>query len=313
MSTTDGRPEGPGPSEHTEAVTEGPRPESLVAVVPPAHTVARPAPTPGRKSWRLKALLGVTVLLLGFGVYEYVTLPEAEPLVRENPKSTALMDRRAEEAREAGKKVRRRHQWVSLTSISKHAIAAVLVSEDAGFYGHEGLDTTEVRKALEEAWAKRQLGRGASTITQQLAKNLWLSTDRSLFRKAKELVLAHRLEEALTKKRILALYLNVVEWGNGVYGIEAGAREHFGVSAAQLSVAQGVILAAMLPAPRKRSPSSGSRALWKRSHWIVDQLSSVGRISGAEATTARADIDRLLGRTPAADSGGEDEGADDDA
>ncbi|MFY2559653.1 transglycosylase domain-containing protein [Corallococcus terminator] len=309
MSNTEGRPEGPGPSEQPEAV---PPSESQVAVVAPEPSGARPAQTPRRKSWRRRVVLGLAVLLLGFGVYEYVTLPEAEPLVRENPKSTALMDQRANEAREAGKKVRRRQQWVSLTSISRLAVTCVLVSEDAGFYLHEGLDTTEVRKAMEEAWAKRKLGRGASTITQQLAKNLWLSTDRSLLRKAKELVLAHRLEEALTKARILALYLNVVEWGNGVYGIEAGAREHFGVSASRLSVAQGAILAAMLPAPRKRSPKSGSRALWRRSHWIIDQLDSAGRISGAEATTARADIDRLLGRTPAASSGGEEEDPDDD-
>src|SRR5215217_794939 len=304
MSNTDGRPEGPETSEQPEVV---PQSASRVAVVPPAPAVTSTARTSRPKSWRRRVLLGLVVLLLGFGVYEYVTLPEAESLVRENPKSTALMDQRAEEAREAGKKVRRRQQWVPLTSISRHAVASVLVSEDAGFYGHEGLDTTELRKAMGEAWEKRQLGRGASTITQQLAKNLWLSTDRSLFRKAKELVLAHRLEEALTKKRILALYLNVVEWGNGVYGIEAGAREHFGVSASQLSVAQGAILAAMLPAPRKRSPKSGSRALWRRAHWIVDQLSSVGRITGAEATTARTDIDQLLGRAPAASSGGEEE------
>ncbi|WP_084668258.1 monofunctional biosynthetic peptidoglycan transglycosylase [Myxococcus stipitatus] len=283
MSTLDGRPE---PS----------------AVVAP----------PRRKAWRFKVLLAGVVLLLGFGVYEYVTLPEATAFERENPKSTALMDKRAEEAREAGKKVRRRQHWVSLGAVSKTAVASVLVSEDAGFYGHEGLDTTEVRRALEEAWEKGKLGRGASTITQQLAKNLWLSTDRSLFRKAKELVLARRLEDALTKKRILTLYLNVIEWGNGVYGIEAGAREHFGVSASQLSIGQGAILAAMLPAPRKRSPSSGSRALWKRAHWIVDQLESVGRISGAEASDARGDIDRLLGRAPAASAeAAEDDGGDD--
>ncbi|WP_338863244.1 monofunctional biosynthetic peptidoglycan transglycosylase [Myxococcus stipitatus] len=270
------------------------------------------AVAPRRKSWRLKVLLAGVVLLLGFGVYEYVTLPEAASLERENPKTTALMEQRAEEAREAGKKVRRRQHWVSLSAVSKNVVAAVLVSEDAGFYGHEGLDTTEVRRALEEAWEKGKLGRGASTITQQLAKNLWLSTDRSLFRKAKELVLARRLEDALTKKRILAVYLNVVEWGNGVYGVEAGAREHFGVSASQVTVAQGAILAAMLPAPRKRSPSSGSRALWKRAHWIVDQLESVGRISSAEASAARGDIDRLLGRTPAASAeASEEEGGDD--
>ena len=290
-----------------------PKPADAVGVSPPEALpgVAEPARVPARRPpWRRRAVLALGVAALGLCIVEYVRLPEAEVLAKENPKSTALMDQRAEEAREAGKKARRRQHWVSLNAISRHAVAAVLVSEDAGFYLHEGVDTDEVRKAVAEAWEKGKLGRGASTITQQLAKNLWLSTDRSLLRKAKELVLAHRLEEALTKKRILALYLNVVEWGNGVYGIEAGAREHFGVSASQLTPAQGAILAAMLPAPRKRSPSSGSRALWKRAHWIVDQLASVGRLSGAEADTARADIDRLLGRAPAATTDGADEDAD---
>ncbi|NMO23266.1 monofunctional biosynthetic peptidoglycan transglycosylase [Pyxidicoccus fallax] len=310
MSTSDGRP-AQGPTE-PESVHAAPGPDP----VPPAPPAAPQSPPPSRSTprakWprRRKVLLALVGLLLAFAVYEYVTLPDAEPLARENPKTTALIEQRAEEAREAGKKARRRQHWVPLTSISKHAVAAVLVSEDAGFYGHEGVDSSEVRKALEEAWEKRRLGRGASTITQQLAKNLWLSTDRSLLRKAKELILAHRLEEALTKKRILTIYLNVAEWGQGVYGIEAGAREHFGVSASQLTVAQGAILASMLPAPRKRSPSSGSRALRRRALWIVDQLASVGRITAAQADEARADIDRLLGRKPAAEAASEE---DDDA
>ncbi|WP_241758970.1 monofunctional biosynthetic peptidoglycan transglycosylase [Pyxidicoccus parkwayensis] len=273
--------------------------------------MSRVASAPARWSTRRKVLLVLAVLFAVFAVYEYVTLPDAAPLEKENPKTTALIEKRAEEAREAGKKARRRQQWVPLNAISKSAVAAVLISEDAAFYVHEGVDTVEMRKALEEAWEKGHLGRGASTITQQLAKNLWLSTDRSLLRKAKELVLTRRLEDALTKKRILTLYLNVVEWGQGVYGIEAGAREHFGVSASQLTVAQGAIMAAMLPAPRKRSPSSGSRALWKRAHWIVDQLESVNRINAAQAAEARSEIDRLLGRAkPAADGAADEDDSD---
>ncbi|MFP2931581.1 transglycosylase domain-containing protein [Pyxidicoccus sp. 3LG] len=274
----------------------------------PGDGVKPPASSWWRRLPRRKLLLALAGLLLAFTVYEYATLPSAEPLAKENPKTTALMEWRAEQARDEGKKVRRRQHWVALSAISKHAVDAVLISEDAGFYVHEGVDTAELRKALEEAWEKRSLGRGASTITQQLAKNLWLSTDRSLLRKVKELVLAHRLEEALTKKRILTLYLNVAEWGQGVYGIEAGAREHFGVSASQLTVAQGAILAAMLPAPRKRSPSSGSRALWRQAHRIVDRLAALSRISAAQADAARSDIDRLLGRKPA---GGEGDDEDD--
>ena len=120
-------------------------------------------------------------------------------------------------------------------------------------------------------------------------------------------MLTWRLEKALPKNRILALYLNVVEWGQGVYGIEAGAREHFGISAAQLSPAQGALLAAMLPAPRRRSPTSGSRALKRRAHWIIEQMQGVHRLDAAQALAAHAEIDALTsgGKTDEAD---EDEG-----
>jgi monofunctional biosynthetic peptidoglycan transglycosylase len=241
-----------------------------------------------------------------FVTYEYLSLPEAAPLLKQTPKTTALIEQRAAEALAKGRKPRRRQHWVDLSSISRRAIDAVLLSEDSGFYVHEGVDTEELEKALEEAWRKRKLGRGASTITQQLAKNLWLSTDRSLLRKAKELVLAYRLEEALPKNRILTLYLNVAEWGDGVYGIDAGAREHFGISAAKLSAAQGAILAAMLPAPRKRTPGSGSPAHKRRAHWIIDQMVNVGRLDGEQGKAAHAEIDKILGGDKAK-AGAEDE------
>ncbi|XXF78619.1 monofunctional biosynthetic peptidoglycan transglycosylase [Myxococcaceae bacterium GXIMD 01537] len=266
---------------------------------------------PRRALWK-RALLGAAALLLG-GVlaYEYVALPDAESLRTDNPKTTALIEQRAAEARADGKKPRRRQSWVPLSAISKPAVNAVLISEDSGFYLHEGVDTAELEKALEEAWEKRRLGRGASTITQQLAKNLWLSTDRSLLRKAKELVLARRLEDALPKNRILTLYLNVVEWGPGVYGIEAAAREHFAVSAAKLTVSQGAILASMLPAPRKRSVGSHSKALRQRAHWVVDQMKAAQRISPEQAQAAHDDIDERLGWKNPPEDGGAD-GAEDD-
>jgi monofunctional glycosyltransferase len=153
-----------------------------------------------------------------------------------------------------------------------------------------------MKKAMDQAWEKGSLGRGASTITQQLAKNLWLSGDRSLLRKGKEMILARHLEGTLPKKRILELYLNVVEWGDGVYGIEAGSREHFGVSASQLSVGQGAVLAAMLPSPRRWTPERHSRALRKRALWIVDRLEEARKISADEADLARSDIEQLLAK-----------------
>ena len=263
------------------------------------------AKAPVRGGWWGRVLMLAFLGLVVFASYEYASLPDAEPLLKQNPKTTALMEQRTEEAREAGQKPRRRQQWVGLSSVSRHAIDAVLLSEDASFYLHEGVDTKELENALEDAVRKGKLGRGASTITQQLAKNLWLSTDRSLLRKGKELILAHRLEEALPKNRILTLYMNVVEWGNGVYGIEAGAREHFGVSASQLTAAQGAILASMLPAPRKRSPTSGSKALRKRAHWVIEQMEAVKRLNAEQARVAHAEIDQILGGK---ESGDEAEG-----
>jgi monofunctional biosynthetic peptidoglycan transglycosylase len=260
-----------------------------------------------RSAWR-RRLLGVVLLaLLAFAAFEYLRLPDPAPLLKQNPPTTALIEQRAAEAREAGHKPRRKQYWVSLSNVPKHVIEAVLTSEDASFYLHDGVDTVELGKAVEEAVQKRKLGRGASTITQQLAKNLWLSTDRSLLRKAKELVLTYRLEQALPKSRILTLYLNVAEWGDGVYGIEAGAREHFGVSALNLTPAQGAILAAMLPAPRKRTPKSGSKTLKRHAHWIIDQMQEANRLSAEEAAAAQAEIDKLLGGKMESEDSGEDE------
>jgi monofunctional glycosyltransferase len=259
---------------------------------------ARPSVPPSpRRRWPRWVLGGVVLLGVVTAAWTFIGLPDAEPLAKENPKTTALIEQRAAEAREAGRKPRRKQTWVSLSAVSKPAVDAVLVSEDASFYLHDGVDAVELARAVGQAVEEGKLGRGASTLTQQLAKNLWLSTDRSLVRKLKELVLAHRLEQALSKQRILTLYLNVVEWGNGVYGIEAAAREHFGVSASRLSVAQGAVLASMLPSPRKRAPSSGSRALWRHAHRVVDSLKTYRRISAAQAEAAHAEVDRLLGRS----------------
>jgi len=249
---------------------------------------------PRTRRWFLLVWL---VLVLWLSV-EYARLPDVAPLLRENPRSTSLMAERAEEAREANRKPRQRQAWVSLGAVAHHAVAAVLLSEDARFYQHAGVDWAEVKNALGDALEKGRLGRGASTLTQQLAKNLYLSTDRSLLRKGKELLLARRLEAALPKQRILALYLNVVEWGQGVYGIEAAAREHFGTSARELTVAQGAMLAGMLPAPRRWLPVRKPAALHKRAWSIIERLEQGRSITPAEASEARAELTRFFGGPP---------------
>ena len=244
--------------------------------------------------WILALLLLAVAGLAAFGAYEYTTLPDVGDLAKRNPEKVAIWEQRTAEARAAGKRARRHQVWVELNDIAPRVAEAVLISEDAGFYGHDGVDLGELKVALVEAWEQGQLGRGASTITQQLAKNLYLSQDRSLLRKAKELVLAKRLEQKLSKKRILSLYLNIVEWGNGVYGVEAAAREHFRVGAKGLSTAQAAILAAMLPNPRQWTPASGSQVLRTRSLRIVDRLEQTGRIQPADANSARAEVEAIL-------------------
>ncbi|RKG64478.1 monofunctional biosynthetic peptidoglycan transglycosylase [Corallococcus exercitus] len=250
---------------------------------------------PGWGRWALGAWL---LLALWLGV-EFARLPDVGLLRTQNPRTTALMAQRAEEALEAGKKPRVRQAWVALGAVAPHAVDAVLISEDARFYRHEGVDWTEVENAFQQSVREARLGRGASTLTQQLAKNLYLSTDRSLLRKGKELLLARQLETHLPKQRILALYLNVVEWGEGVYGIEAAAREHFGVPARSLSVAQGAMLAGMLPAPRRWLPAQRPETLRTRASVIVGRLEREGRISGAQAREAQAELSRFFGVSPA--------------
>ncbi|NNC03856.1 monofunctional biosynthetic peptidoglycan transglycosylase [Corallococcus exiguus] len=261
----------------------------------PSSGARRPAGKPsGGPAWRRWALGGWLMLALWFGV-EAARLPDVGALRTQNPRTTALMAQRAEEALEAGTKPRVRQAWVPLGAVAPHAVDAVLCSEDARFYRHEGVDWTEVENAFEQSVREARLGRGASTLTQQLAKNLYLSTDRSLLRKGKELLLARQLESHLSKQRILALYLNVVEWGEGVYGIEAAAREHFGVSARSLSVAQGAMLAAMLPAPRRWLPAQRPETLRTRAGVIIGRLEREGRISAAQAREAQAELSRFFG------------------
>jgi monofunctional biosynthetic peptidoglycan transglycosylase len=162
----------------------------------------------------------------------------------------------------------RRYQFVHLEQISPRLVDAVIASEDARFFQHRGLDWTEIERAVEEKLEDGRL-RGASTITQQLARNLFLTTHRSVLRKLAEVPLALLLELFLPKRRILELYLNVIEWGPGIFGIEAAARHHYGVAAAQLSEDQAARLAAILPAPRERSPAamdSSARRILNRMH-----------------------------------------------
>ena len=174
------------------------------------------------------------------------------------PRETAFMAQRMEEARARNPNAQLRYQWVPYNRISPHLKRALIAAEDAKFAEHGGFDWDGIRKALEKNRSKGRVVSGGSTITQQLAKNLFLSPARSYARKAEEAVVTVLLEALLPKQRILELYLNVIEWGNGVFGAEAAARRYFNTSAASLTAEQAARLAAMTPSPRvfERNPDS---------------------------------------------------------
>src|SRR5688572_32259383 len=161
-------------------------------------------------------------------------LPDVRVLAATNPTRTAFMDLRAWQAEDEGKQLRHVHRWVPYSRISQSLKRAVLVAEDDAFWDHEGVDFEQIRRSIEINLERGAAVRGASTLTQQLAKNLYLSPSRDPLRKLKELIIARRMEAALSKARIFEIYLNVIEWGDGIWGAEAAARRYYGVSAANL-------------------------------------------------------------------------------
>src|SRR5688572_14247075 len=224
--------------------------------------------------WAKGALVVVALLFAGL-VVVYLMLPDVRVLATSNPPTTAFMELRADEAEAEGRKVRRIYQWVPYRRISPHLKRAVLVAEDSAFWDHEGIDIEQIKVSIETAIQKGDVPRGASTITQQLAKNLYLSPSRDPLRKVKELIITRRLEAALTKARILEIYLNVVEWGDGIWGAEAAARQYFGVSAASLTPAQAALLAGSLINPIRYSPGNPPTRLLRRQQIILARMGSV--------------------------------------
>ncbi len=197
--------------------------------------------------------------------YVWLTLPDVRPLRKSPPATTAFIALRAEEAEASGKPVRKIQHWISYDRIPTSLKRAVLIAEDDAFWQHDGLDYAEIRASIMDTVKKGEPLRGASTITQQLAKNLYLSPSRNPVRKFKELLITRRLEAVLGKRRILELYLNEVEWGDGIWGCDAAAETYFGVSAANLDDSQSALLAAALSNPRVFNPAHpSSRLLWKR-------------------------------------------------
>jgi monofunctional glycosyltransferase len=226
----------------------------------------------GRAGRALAALLGVGFVT---AAYIYLTLPDVRVLRTQNPATTAFMELRAREARAQGKPIQQDQRWVPYARISANLKKAVIVTEDSAFWQHEGIDYEQLRESMETNWERGEFARGASTITQQLAKNLYLSPSKNPIRKVKELLITRRLEVELSKQRILEIYLNVIEWGDGVWGAEAAARRYFHKPAADLGPSEAALLAAAIANPHLMDPGHPSARLRRRQQMIMRRMGAV--------------------------------------
>jgi monofunctional glycosyltransferase len=238
---------------------------------------------PASRSWSEASILNrliravLIVAAAGFAVvcYVYLTLPDVRVLAKTNPTTTAFMEIRAAEAAKAGRTVRHVHTWVPYSRISQNLKRAVLVAEDDAFWEHEGVDLAQLQESVRINWEQGKAIRGASTITQQLAKNLYLSPSRNPLRKLRELIIARRLEAALPKARIFEIYLNVIEWGDGIWGAQAAARTYFGVPASALNRQQAALLAGAIINPRVLNPARPTQRLIRRQRIVLSRMGEV--------------------------------------
>jgi monofunctional glycosyltransferase len=225
-----------------------------------------------------KLIVIIIAFLLFLGI-EYLSLPSSATIARLqkfNPSMTALMEQRKDDAERHGKKYVIRQQWTPLSEMSDQIKKAVIVAEDGMFYEHEGIDWYEVKQSLKKDLQKGKFVRGASTITQQVAKNLFLSSSKDPIRKIKEIIIAKSLEDKLTKRRILEIYLNIIEWGNGIYGVEAAARAYFGKHASELTRDDAARLAAVIPNPLRYQPNQENRFVRYKRNIILARMDARG-------------------------------------
>ena len=259
----------------------------------------------------LLLLVVAVVIFIGF---EWITFPDVASLAASPPATTAFMERRKSELRAAGKPDTISYRWVPYAQISPYLRRAVLVAEDDTFFEHDAVDVKGLQEAIQKDWAHKKLTHGGSTITQQLAKNLYLSPSRNPFRKVKEYFIARSLESHLTKKRILEIYINVVEMGERVYGAEAAAESYFHASAGSLSPSQAALLAGCLPNPRLMNPAAPNKRLRWRQRMVLSRMRRWGYLFEKEVLTEKkpapsvpmtettATVDTALQQVPATDS-----------
>jgi len=219
--------------------------------------------------WRTLLLALVMLLLVQFWFVVHIGYWAGH-----NPGTTAFMESRLEKLREKDPQAMLNHQWMPYSRISVHLKRAIVAAEDAKFLDHEGFDWEAIQKAYEKNQRKGRVVAGGSTISQQLAKNLFLSGERTWWRKAQEAMITVMIETIMSKRRILEIYLNVIEWGNGVFGAEAAAHYHFGITAAALGPEQAARLAAMVPSPRRYVPGRETAYLQRRAEIIRSRMSA---------------------------------------
>jgi monofunctional biosynthetic peptidoglycan transglycosylase len=230
-----------------------------------------------RTRMRTAGRIIAAMFAVGFAcaAYIYLTLPDVRVLRAKNPTTTAFIELRTRQAIDKGEQPRRVQRWAPYSRISGNLKRAVIVSEDSAFWQHDGVDYQQLKESFETNLERMEFARGGSTITQQLAKNLYLSPSKNPIRKARELLIARRLEAELSKQRILEIYLNVVEWGNGIYGAEAAARTYFNKSAAELSASESALLAGALVNARLLDPGKPTARLRRRQELILRRMDAV--------------------------------------
>jgi monofunctional biosynthetic peptidoglycan transglycosylase len=231
--------------------------------------------------------LVLLVVFSFFVVYFFLSLPDVTYLKNKNPKSTALIEQRKKEARQKGKKLEIVQRWIGFDIFPNLLKQTVRISEDAAFYQHKGIDYYELKEALKKNLKTGKSARGGSTITQQLAKNLFLSTEKSYYRKLKEFFIAKKLEKHLSKNRIFHLYLNVIELGNGIFGVEAASEHYFKKPVDQLNLVEIVRLVSVIPKPLRVTPLSNSRYLKWRANLLLDRLKKYGYITDEQYLQAK--------------------------
>jgi len=218
------------------------------------------------------------ILLVAIFLLQIIFLPygDVKQLKTKNPGETAFMREFADLAKKENRPFHKKQNWVSLKSIPKDAVDAVVVAEDGTFWWHGGFDWFEFKESVERNFEEGKAARGASTITQQLVKNLYLSSSKNPLRKLKEWVLTWYMEQQLSKSRILEIYFNVIEWGDGVYGIEAASQYYFDKSASDLNRDECTRLAAIIPSPRKHRADVDSKYVLRRSKLILERMEARG-------------------------------------